>query len=731
MKSIGGSEPNLERRRLFTTFGFLVSKQGATAVIGLGYWAAVTHLFEARDVGLAAAAASTALLLAAVGALGIPLFLLAELELMAPAERRVVFTTGLAIAAMVVAILSIGTMALSPFLGESLRLIGEDPVMASLFVVGSVATMAGLTLDNAAIGLHRSAAQLWRGSLSSILKLACVGVLVLASTRTSTGLIFAWALALCVSFVVCIPMLGLQPTYVGGGTLHHRAALVHRFRTLSLQHHVLNLSIGSTSFIVPLLATLLISPSEVAYFSAAYLLSATMLIIPYLLALSLFAERAGDPGLLHRHVRRTLPLGLALSGALVLAVEIAAPYALRLFGPAYAANGTTALRILILVGPAYVIKDHYVSICRAQGRLSHASKVMAIGTALEVTASTLGGVFGGLSGICFGWAISASCEAVFLLPAVLHIYRWGPAARPKADPTEANSPTEPNRNSVSAGQAGPKAFVQRLDLSDNCGCGERPRPVECLSPHRCGGLPVVDDSPKGSGQRVGVAWGHQEPRHSIIHQIGDPSTRGRNNRPAECHCLEDHSRTAVGYDRGNNDDTGRLHEVDRSRVIEQSAQLHLIRKVVWRVFEHPSGQYQAGTSAQSFVRLDQHFDALVPSQVSDEHDRPLRTWGGLLDEKVVGNEIRDDGIGTSSGEPRTDRDAGTDRDEHVHVSCPRAAGQDVRQGDTRADHRPVPRRGAADTSDRPRAWTDLIVAHESLGGTNVAVVVLGQHDGYA
>ena len=242
---------------------------------------------------------------------------------------------------------------------------------AVLFVVGSVAAMAGLSLDGAAVGLHRGAAQLWRGSLSSLLKLVCVGVLVLVSTRTSAGLIFAWALALIIAFIVCMPMLGLQRTPSGEGTLGRRAALVRRFTTLSLQHHVLNLSISSVSFIVPLTATLLISPSQVAYFSAAYLLASTMLIIPYLLALSLFAERSGDPGLLHRHVRRTLPFALALIGAIVLVVEIAAPYALRLFGPAYAANGTTALRILILVGPAYVIKDHYVSICRAQGRLAH------------------------------------------------------------------------------------------------------------------------------------------------------------------------------------------------------------------------------------------------------------------------------------------------------------------------------------------------------------------------
>ncbi len=84
---------------------------------------------------------------------------------------------------------------------------------------------------------------------------------------------------------------------------------------------------------------------------------------------------------------------------------------------------------MILVGPAYVIKDHYVSICRAQHRMSHAAKIMAIGTIAEVAGSMLGGVFWGLTGICAGWAVSASVEAMFLLPAVLHVYRRAPSRR--------------------------------------------------------------------------------------------------------------------------------------------------------------------------------------------------------------------------------------------------------------------------------------------------------------
>jgi O-antigen/teichoic acid export membrane protein len=424
----GGESHNLaEIRRLVTTFGYLVANQGAVSVIGLAYWAVVTHLFSSSEVGLSAAAASTAILLAAFGGLGIPLLLLAEIDSVDATGRRVFFTTGTAIASFVVLIMAIATIALSPWLGQSLRIIGADPVAATLFIVGSVATMAGTTLDRAAVGLHRGAAQLWRGSLSSILKLAFVGVLVVVSTRTSTGLIFAWALALVVAFFVCIPMLGLKRSRAGEGALIHREALVRQFGKLSLQHHVLNLSVVSVTYFIPLMATLLVSPSDVAYFSAAFLFSSALLAVPYLLALSLFAERSGDPDLLHRNVRRTLPAGLLLVGGIILVVEIAAPYALRLFGPAYAANGTTALRILILVGPAYVIKDHYVSIRRAQHRMTQAATVMAIGTAVEVAGSAVGGALWGLNAICLGWVIAASGVALFLLSPVLHVFRRVPA----------------------------------------------------------------------------------------------------------------------------------------------------------------------------------------------------------------------------------------------------------------------------------------------------------------
>jgi O-antigen/teichoic acid export membrane protein len=411
-----------ELRRLFTNFGYLVAKQGTTAVLGLAYWAVATRLFSARDVGLAAAASSTAFFLGAIGALGIPLLLLAELDSLPAAVRRVTFSTGMYIACLAVLVLSLATLALSPVLGDSLRTIGHDSTTAALFVIGSVATIGALTFDDAAIGLHRGSAQLWRGSLTSVLKLALVGVLVLAGARNAPGLIFAWALALVASLVACIPMLRLEPTPAGEGNLGHRVALARRYGVLSLKHHVLNLSINSVFYIVGLIAALLIPPRQLAYFSTAFLLESTAMVIPYLLALSLFAERSGDQGLLHRHVRRTLPLGLALCGGIVVVAEVAAPLALRIFGPSYAMNGTTALRLLVLVGFGYVIKDHYVAIRRAQGRLGQAAKVMAAGTTAEAVGSALGGIYWGMTGLCIGWAVTASLEAVVLLPPVIQVF---------------------------------------------------------------------------------------------------------------------------------------------------------------------------------------------------------------------------------------------------------------------------------------------------------------------
>ena len=91
------------------------ARERPTRVAGEGMPRPVTYLFAAPDAGLAAPATSSALRRATLGALGIPLLLRAETEPIVAAERRVLFTTGNAIAAFVVLLMAVGTIALSPF----------------------------------------------------------------------------------------------------------------------------------------------------------------------------------------------------------------------------------------------------------------------------------------------------------------------------------------------------------------------------------------------------------------------------------------------------------------------------------------------------------------------------------------------------------------------------------------------------------------------------------------
>ena len=84
-----------------------------------------------------------------------------------------------------------------------------------------------------------------------------------------------------------------------------------------------------------------------------------------------------------------------------------------------------------------------MAIRRAQGRLGHAAKVMAAGTSAEAAGAALGGIYWGMTGLCIGWAIAASCEAVVLLPAVIRVFHRDPPAEPDPGPPPPPPPPPP------------------------------------------------------------------------------------------------------------------------------------------------------------------------------------------------------------------------------------------------------------------------------------------------
>lgn len=416
-----GAERNEERRNLFTTLAYLAGQQGAAALLGFLFWVFAARFFSASEVGVAFAASNTALLLATVGILGIPTVLIAEFRSVEPAERRAVLSTALIVSGLAIGILSLVVLMMSSYLGKNLASIGADSAIAGFFVLGAVAAAVTASFDSAAIAIRRGPAQLARGVLAQVLKIVGVALLIGLGLRTTSWLVFAWAMGTAVSFVVCFRMLRLPPasTWLAPRA---RFQIAQRYGRLALNHQVLTMSFKSVGYLVPVIAALVTATRQYAYFATANTVAWAAMMLSWLLAMSLFAEATKDEGRLTRHIRRTFPLGVGASLAVVVIIEAGAPLVLGLFGAGYAAH-SWMLRVLILLGPFYVVKDHYAAIRRATGQLSLASRVMIIGTAVEVVGASLGGALGGISMLCVGWVVAAALEATALLPTIMRVYR--------------------------------------------------------------------------------------------------------------------------------------------------------------------------------------------------------------------------------------------------------------------------------------------------------------------
>jgi O-antigen/teichoic acid export membrane protein len=330
---------------------------------------------------------------------------------------------GLTVAIVSALVCAAVVWALSPHLGRSLSVIGRSPVDASLFLVGAALSNAASVLDAIAIGLHRSRVQLARNTASSGLRLAFVLGAVLLGVRSTTMLLLAWVVSLGVSTAYSSAAFGLWRSPLRLARLIFNPHIIRRYRVLALRHHALNLAITSVTYFLPVLAALLLIPTDYAYFSIAQLVASAALVIPALLAMTLFAEATGSDALLRRHIRRTLPIGFGCCAILLAIFEPAAPWVLSIFGRAYAEHGTATLRLLLLGGIPYVVKDHWVAIRRAQRRLAEAARWVACAMVFEAAAAATGGAMFGLTGLCGLWVLAAFLEVPFFLPGVVGIWR--------------------------------------------------------------------------------------------------------------------------------------------------------------------------------------------------------------------------------------------------------------------------------------------------------------------
>jgi O-antigen/teichoic acid export membrane protein len=402
-----------------------------TSLLGFAFWTVAARTFLPAEVGVAATAISAMTLLANIGMFGLGTMVIAELPRQ-PGREPTLIASATTAAGLVAFVLGSLAGAVAGLLVADLRMLATDLPLNLLFGLGVSVTAMSLVLDQAFLGLLLGSVQVWRNTIFSVAKLAFVPMAGALLPETSGMTLYAlWLAGNVVSLIFVVAVLARRfPS--ARRLVVPQLGWVWRARSGAFDHNTLNLALQLWYYLLPLVATAFISASAAAYFYMAVMLANLVSVPPYALTMGIFAVGARTPDQVGQRARFTIPLAGALGVAANLFLVVAAEPVLALFGAEYVSGALPSLRILALGVFTLILKDHYVAICRVEGRVREASRVMVIGSIGEIALAALGALVAGLPGLCVGWLVAVSLEAIYTAPQVARAVRRSAPASPRA-----------------------------------------------------------------------------------------------------------------------------------------------------------------------------------------------------------------------------------------------------------------------------------------------------------
>jgi O-antigen/teichoic acid export membrane protein len=400
---------------LLASASSLVAATAVASVFGFVYWAIAARLFSQQAVGYGSAAVSAMTLLGTIGMLGLGTVLIAELP--RRSTRAGLVSAALLTCCIGSLVLGLGFAILAPYFTDRFGHIIGTVSQAALFAAGVALTAVTMVFDQATIGLLRGGLQLSRNALFALVKLMILPVAALIlHNQFGLGITASWVAGMALSLVPIAIRLRLAGTSV---LPRPDWGVLRGLGKTAVAHSWLNLSISVPRSLMPVLVTVIVSPSANAAFYAAWTLSYFLYIVPTHLSTVLFAVASAEPQVIARKLRFTLRLSLLIGLPSMVVLGLYAHLALSLFGPSYARAATITLWLLVIGYLPTVPKMHYIAVCRAAGRISRAAVVLTSAAAFEVVAAVVGGASGGLKGLSFALLVVYFIEGVVTTPPVL------------------------------------------------------------------------------------------------------------------------------------------------------------------------------------------------------------------------------------------------------------------------------------------------------------------------
>lgn len=391
----------IDVRKLWNSLALILGRFSSS---GLGFitWLLTARLYSTAEVGIASGVVSAMMLCVQLALLGLNSAFVA----LYPKHREQpssLLNTTLNIVSLAALVAAVLFLVLSSVMFHELSVVGRDLVYVLLFLGMTLFGTVNTFMDHVSIALRRGDQVLVRNVLFGVVTIVFVAAFPLVMRgSTSRWIILAWMLA---GLVACT--MGSIQIYRSIPAYRYRPELDPDIRKglfgVSIQNYLLTLAERAPNWILPIIVTELLSPTDNAHWYTLWMMAWVLYIIPISIGQNLFADVSHQPGTYRQALRHSVTTSLLLGTAGAAGTILLAHFLLSLLGRGYAAAGTLPLRILALgVYPAIFIQAYY-GICRGKRMLTEA---ILTGTAAGVTgvlAASLAGLRFGLAGMAGAW----------------------------------------------------------------------------------------------------------------------------------------------------------------------------------------------------------------------------------------------------------------------------------------------------------------------------------------
>lgn len=403
------------RTPLYRNAYALMASNLLTSALGVAYWTLAARLYGAEQLGLSSALISTMLFLTGVAQLNLRVALVRLVPEAGAATGRLVRS---AYAATLLATGLLAALAL-PLLGRfvpgSERFAAEaGPAFGIGFVIATMSWSLFNLQDGVLAGLRRT---LWVPLENVLYGIAKIAVLVgIAASLPLMGIVTSWFVPMvvavgAVSVALAFRWIPAHERRDAGRTLTLPRAALLRFIA---SDYVASLFALAVTTLLPVLVVSRLGAETGAYFYIVWIVATSLNLIPINMAASLTVETVTARADLGSGIRRVLVHMMRLLVPLALGVAVVAPWLLALFGPAYAASGTDALRVLALAVVPHAVVIAALAAARIQSRGREIIVIQAVTAVGALTGSLLLLDPMGVTGVALAWLASQTIGAIIL-----------------------------------------------------------------------------------------------------------------------------------------------------------------------------------------------------------------------------------------------------------------------------------------------------------------------------